>query len=157
MRVKDLTLRLSKNFALGEFRVSKEYPVLAKKITFDVTDYLSLKLLCLEALQPLRDHFGPITIESGKRSEELNEKVGGSPSSDHLTCNAADIVPLNFNVEQVFLKLVSWAEIPYRQAILYPKEKFIHISVNHPMKEDQHSAFVCINNEYKPYKEYRSL
>jgi hypothetical protein len=42
-------------------------------------------------LQPLRDRFGPIRINSGYRCPELNEAVGGVQSSQHMRGEAADI------------------------------------------------------------------
>jgi len=41
----------------------------------------------------LREHFQkPITINSGYRSPEHNEKIGGSKKSQHLLGKAADVV-----------------------------------------------------------------
>ena len=40
----------------------------------------------------------PILINSGYRSEEVNKRVGGSPTSNHLTGCAADIKV--FGIEQ---------------------------------------------------------
>lgn len=52
----------------------------------------NLTNLCKQVLQPLRDHLGvPVVIRSGYRSEALNRKVGGAPTSQHLTGEAADI------------------------------------------------------------------
>lgn len=43
-------------------------------------------------LECARAYFGqPITITSGNRCKEYNEKVGGSPNSQHLYGKAADI------------------------------------------------------------------
>ena len=58
----------------------------------------NLKRLC-GWLEHLRDMYNilygngkvPIVINSGYRSEEVNKKVGGSPTSNHLTGCAADI------------------------------------------------------------------
>jgi hypothetical protein len=47
--------------------------------------------LC-EWLEVLRERAGcPIIINSGYRSPQLNRKVGGEPTSNHLTGCAADI------------------------------------------------------------------
>jgi zinc D-Ala-D-Ala carboxypeptidase len=146
--------KLSDNFKLGEFKVSSTCPGLAKKIKFSVEDYYSLKLLCFECIQPIRDRFGPIKILSGKRSEELNKAVKGSKFSDHLTSNAADISCLNFSENDVFRWIVNESTIPYRQVILYPASRFIHISNNVFFKDLKHEALVCDGNEYFSAKEY---
>ncbi len=50
-----------------------------------------LHILVAKVLQPLRDKFGPVTINSGYRSPAVNTAVGGSPYSDHCLGMAADI------------------------------------------------------------------
>lgn len=51
----------------------------------------NLKRLC-EWLEVLRERVGqPIVINSGYRSPQLNKKVGGAGTSNHLTGCAADI------------------------------------------------------------------
>jgi len=49
-----------------------------------------LKLLCENILQPVRDHFGPVTITSGFRSPTLCVKIGSSVNSQHTQGCAAD-------------------------------------------------------------------
>ena len=52
----------------------------------------SMKALCRNILEPLRQQFGPIILSSGFRSLEVNRGVGGAQSSQHLRGEAADIV-----------------------------------------------------------------
>jgi hypothetical protein len=50
-----------------------------------------MKNLC-KWLEVLRERSGgPVRINSGYRSPQLNKKVGGAPTSNHLTGCAADI------------------------------------------------------------------
>ena len=42
-------------------------------------------------LQPVREHFGPIAINSGYRGIVLNKAIGGSWKSQHCEGKAADI------------------------------------------------------------------
>ena len=52
----------------------------------------NLRYLCLDVLQPLREHVGgPIVVNSGYRSKEVNRLVGGVKNSQHLTGEAADL------------------------------------------------------------------
>lgn len=49
-------------------------------------------LLAEKIFEPIREHFGvPIRISSGYRSKELNEKIGGSSTSQHSSGEAIDI------------------------------------------------------------------
>jgi hypothetical protein len=49
------------------------------------------KALFENVVQKVRDHFGPTVLNSGYRSPELNEAVGGSSRSQHCKGEAADI------------------------------------------------------------------
>lgn len=52
----------------------------------------NLKNLCVQVLEPLREHAGkPILVGSGYRCPSLNKAVGGVPNSQHQTGEAADI------------------------------------------------------------------
>lgn len=150
----NLDYKLSKNFSLWEFKVSKSYPKIAEAIEFEYEDVLTLKLLCFETLQPIRDKWGPINILSGKRSDELNSNIGGSKNSDHLSSSAADFYTFNFEPSVVFNWIVEKSGLDYRQVIYYPEQRFIHISINTPKKELKHHALVKIGAEYLPYETY---
>ncbi len=85
-------MQLSNNFRLSEFTRSDT----AKRLGIvnecsSVEQVLNLAYLCHMVLQPLRDRFGPIRINSGYRCPELNEAVGGVANSYHLRGEAADI------------------------------------------------------------------
>lgn len=52
-----------------------------------------------EVLDKLREAWGsPIKVSSGFRCEELNKKIGGSKTSSHLKGYAADLVPVNGDI-----------------------------------------------------------
>lgn len=53
-----------------------------------------------EFLDKLREVWGsPIKVSSGFRCEELNKKVGGSKTSAHLKGFAADLKPVNGDID----------------------------------------------------------
>jgi len=83
-------LRLSKNFALSEMVKSAT----AERLNVDNSPgshhLVNLTHLCINILQPVREQFGVITINSGYRSPALNAKVGGSKTSQHCNGQAAD-------------------------------------------------------------------
>ncbi|QVJ81225.1 Peptidase M15 [Prevotella sp. khp1] len=79
---------LSEHFVLGEFTRSK-YPEVYNIPSHEAI--ANMKRLCVW-LEVLRDKVGhPIVINSGYRSPQLNRKVGGAPTSNHLTGCAVDI------------------------------------------------------------------
>ena len=79
---------LSSHFVLGEFTRSK-YPEVYNIPSHQAIAHL--KNLC-QWLEVLRERAAqPIVINSGYRSPQLNKRVGGAPTSNHLTGCAADI------------------------------------------------------------------
>ena len=84
------TIRVSKNFALSEMVKSAT----AERLNVDNSPsdihLVNLTHLAIHILQPVRDQFGVITINSGYRSPALNAKVGGSKTSQHCNGQAAD-------------------------------------------------------------------
>ena len=83
------TIRVSKNFALSEMVKSAT----AERLNVDNSPsdihLVNLTHLAIHILQPVRDQFGVITINSGYRSPALNAKVGGSKTSQHCNGQAA--------------------------------------------------------------------
>ena len=78
---------LTNNFRLAELtRTSCGLPNVPNQAQTD-----NLKHLATNYLQPLRDRYGPIRINSGFRTPEVNKAVGGAKNSAHMQGNAADI------------------------------------------------------------------
>ena len=96
-------INLSEHITLGEMTVTK-----VKTADGNIPSHVAIenmKRLCgwLEHLRSMYnilygDGNVPILINSGYRSEEVNKRVGGSPTSNHLTGCAADIKV--FGIEQ---------------------------------------------------------
>lgn len=78
-----------------------------------------LFLLCLEYLEPVRDRFGPLRINSGLRVEAVNARIGGSKTSSHRFGCAADFDPLDPDVtnEDVIRWLRDESGLDFDQAI----------------------------------------
>ena len=82
------TMHLSEHFTLGEVTKSKHAEI------YNIPSHVAienLKRVCawLEELRARAKT--PIVINSGYRSPQLNKKMGGSPTSNHLTGCAVDI------------------------------------------------------------------
>jgi hypothetical protein len=91
----DLTMRLSTNFTLGELVRSDtaERSDELLQVQQNPSDAIieSLKHLAETTLQPIRDQINhAILINSGYRSPQVNELVGGSGTSQHVRGEAAD-------------------------------------------------------------------
>ena len=82
-------IQLSPHFRLSEFLNLGKYPDNIPTMQAMV----NMTYGCLTLLEPARQLVGPIIINSGYRSEEVNSRVGGVRNSQHLTGQAADIRP----------------------------------------------------------------
>ena len=83
-------IRLSKNFSLSEMVKSATAERLGVDNSPSLIHLVNLTHLAIHILQPVRDKFGVITINSGYRSPALNAKVGGSKTSQHCNGQAGD-------------------------------------------------------------------
>ena len=80
---------LSPHFTLGEMTKSNSHPEVYNIPSHEAI--ANLKRVC-GWLEILRSRAGrPILINSGYRSPQLNKKIGGVPTSNHLTGCAVDI------------------------------------------------------------------
>jgi hypothetical protein len=125
-------MQLSKNFTLNE--MTKSETASRRGISNLPSDehLKNLKQLVEKVLQPIRDQFGPATINSGYRSPALNEAVGGSKTSQHCYGQAVDV-----EVRGVAnYDLAKWIEdnLDYDQLILefytpgIPDSGWVHVS-----------------------------
>ncbi len=82
---------LTKNFTTEEF--TRSQTAIRQNIDNTPTEehIENMQLLCEMVLQPVRDHFGPIAINSGFRGVVLNKAIGGSWKSQHCEGKAVDI------------------------------------------------------------------
>lgn len=85
-------MRLSPNFTLTELERSQTARRLGLDNLAPREAVECLTALCVQVLQPIRDHFGPVHISSGYRGPALNARIGGSRRSQHMRGEAADIV-----------------------------------------------------------------
>ena len=81
--------KLSPHFTLGEMTRSESHPEVYNIPSHEAI--ANLKHLC-QWLEVLRERSGgPVRINSGYRSPQLNRKIGGAANSNHLSGCAADI------------------------------------------------------------------
>ncbi len=82
---------LSSHFTLREFVSSQTAIRRGIKNIPTECDVARMRDLCEFVLEPVRAKFGPVVISSGFRCHKLNKAIGGAPSSQHTTGEAADI------------------------------------------------------------------
>tara|TARA_B100001094_G_scaffold32716_2_gene27148 strand:- start:4841 stop:5320 length:480 start_codon:yes stop_codon:yes gene_type:complete len=135
-------MKLSKNFSLNEFL--KSNVATRRNISNDATSegIVQMQILCQELLQPIRDGLGPLRINSGWRSVELNKALGGAyrvidgkykATSQHCKGQAADLKYIDtdghIDNEQIWDYVLSCG-LEFDQMINEFDWTWIHISFN---------------------------
>jgi uncharacterized protein YcbK (DUF882 family) len=141
-------MKLSKNFSLNELTVTSTS---ASNDPIDIHED-KLLYLCQYILQPIRDRFGRIDVNSGYRSKGVNLAIGGSETSQHCKGEAADIRTPNADLWEVYLWI--FANLSFGQCIYEQKNttKWIHISLPRLDKPNQ-QALLFKDGIYTNYKE----
>jgi zinc D-Ala-D-Ala carboxypeptidase len=140
-------VNLSPNFTLAELVRSET----AARQDIDMAPspevLANLTRLCNLVLEPIRHKaLRPIVVTSGYRPKALNDLVGGSKSSDHLTGCAADIHALGITLPELGRVIRSIAdEIPLKQAI-EEYGQWYHVSVQ-PEEEEPWREFLAARRE----------
>ncbi len=141
---------ISKNFSYHEFEhsdIAKEERITNVITSAEVRD--SIKCLVDNLLQPLRDAIKkPLKISSGYRCLRLNShhRIGGSPTSQHVLGEAADVWCATMTPYELACKVVELG-LPFDQLILY--SGFVHLSYK---KSGQQRGQVLYNKSYRGQK-----
>ncbi|GMQ23666.1 D-Ala-D-Ala carboxypeptidase family metallohydrolase [Algoriphagus sp. oki45] len=124
-------MQLTKNFPLRELLRSQTATRWGYEEQFSPEPVIidNLRLLCEHVLQPLRDRLGrAVFVNSGYRSPRVNQAVGGSKSSQHLTGHAADIETGHLSIEQLYQRIKN-SDLPYDQ-LIQEFNQWVHVSFN---------------------------
>lgn len=116
----------------------------------------NLYQLVLHTLQPIRDILGRVKINSGFRSEAVNNKIGGASNSQHRKGQAVDIVPIDISVFKGFENIKN-SNIPFDQLIYenHNGKQWVHVSYN---KVNNRRNIMSANwNEDLGRMEYKNL
>ena len=115
--------QLTTNFHIREFKCKD-----GTKVPDDLLD--NVKQLA-DNLQVIRDTIGcRLSINSAYRHKSYNDKVGGSPKSQHLRAKAADLVSDKHTPKQlkaIIEKLIKNGKIEEGGLGLYPS--FVHYDI----------------------------
>lgn len=118
-------IQLSRHFRLSEFTRSATAIRYGIDNQPDVESIEALQSLCINVLEPLRMRFGVIRITSGYRCLQLNERVGGSRTSQHLLGEAADIHVGSLEVARKYLDFIR-ENLDFDQMLLEMKAGRVH-------------------------------
>ena len=135
-------MKLSENFYLNEFL--KSNVAMRRNLSNEpnVKHIEQMQKLCQNLLQPIRDCLGPIGINSGFRSEELNKAIGGAhkyingvytATSQHCRGQAADLRYIDVNKRlnnKAIWDCVIACGLEFDQMINEFDFSWIHISYN---------------------------
>lgn len=141
-------MKLTENFSLNELtRTDTGLPNEPGMI-----ERANLKALCIFLLQPIRDRAGALQVSSGFRSEAVNKVVGGKSTSQHVDGAAADIVPVEADIDEVMEWIVRESGLKFGQCIIenVKGKRWIHISLPRSSRPNQ-QAMTYDGKEYKAY------
>ena len=132
-----MSTKLTDNFSLEELIASSTAIENNIDNTPDPEIKANLERLCKEILQPIRSKYGrAIIVTSGYRCKKLNEVIGGTKTSQHLTGCAADIKCLATSKAELFdviKDMINKGEIKVGQLIweygTKKEPKWIHVSL----------------------------
>ena len=126
-------MQLSKNFSLRELTRSQTAIRKGIKNEPDQEQLMNLVALTVKILQPCRDKFGSVSINSGLRVLDLNRAIGRSDKSQHCKGQAADFEALSISNTE----LATWIKNNrcFDQLILEypgkdPRDGWVHCSYN---------------------------
>lgn len=137
--------KFAKYFSLSELVHTNHIDLQIANQLITQAEIKKLSYLATKILDPIRENFRlPMQITSGYRSAELNKKIGGSPTSQHSLCEAADFVINGLDDMEGSLHVFDWIRaninIPYGQVIHETNKLFrttsiwIHISSGEPYR-----------------------
>ena len=157
-------MKLTPHFSLKEFYVSSSYPELAAKMKITKLDQFKFFYLCNTILEPIRNYIKkPMSITSGKRSTELNAKVGGSKTSEHrcwgyaVSCDFRFEDGQNIDYYKTFDFLMAKNKFAVSQAILYFRHdlsvKHLHVG----LANDKNQSEFMIKREDGPFENFKGV
>lgn len=121
-----MKISISKNFTIEEVQRSQYAREHELDNVLPSIYYMNAIRLANNVLEPIRERYGAFSPLSWYRSQKVNEGVGGSKNSDHMTACAADIrlkkIP---NIELAeFIR----DSLEFKQLILEPMNNLVHVS-----------------------------
>lgn len=120
--------KISRYFTLDEAVHSNTASRLGIANDPSAEEIANLQWTAIQLLDPIRERFGPIIINSGFRSQALNERTpGSSKTSAHVHGRAFDFRPADPSIGlSLIMAWVIGSPLPFDQ-IIYEYARWIHI------------------------------
>lgn len=109
-----------------------------------------LLLVAQQVLQPMRDRWGPIHVNSALRQPAVNAAVGGAVTSAHLEGWAADCLPKAARKRDVMNWVVDQSGIKYDQAI-YEYGTWVHVGLHSEIHGSRRENLMIFPHDTKTY------
>jgi len=112
------------------------------------SEWVAIERLAVNILQPVRFKFGRLNISSGFRSPFINERIGGSTTSNHCLGQAADIEPLEVGVSLFDILEYINSQLSYRELIAeYFPGGWVHVAY----RENNNARILKLKDENHDY------
>lgn len=141
-------MNLSKNFTLEELIYSDTARSLNINNTPPTEVIRNLGLLTNNVLQPIRDKLGKsVIVTSGYRCKLLNQKIGGTPNSQHTRGQAVDIIVYGITPKTLY-EFIKNSGILYDQLILEQTKEAQWVHISYCSKLNRQQNLIYKNNHY---------
>ena len=117
----------------------------------------NLETLITQCLDPIRRIYGkPIIVTSGYRCPALNAAVGGSSTSQHMSGQAADLVPASGgSLNDIFRAAVSFGNFDQLIIEQSGSSRWVHVSYGprhrHAILAYRNGTYTNITNSWESY------
>lgn len=141
-------LQLSKHFRLSE--VTRAEIADRRGLSNNPTErqLANLREACA-VLDKVRDAVGPIRVNSGFRSAQVNTLIGGSPTTAHTEGLAIDFVSLQRSLRETVQWIVEHlAELEIDQVIY--EGTWIHVGIRNRKGQTRRQALMMFGGKYEP-------
>lgn len=118
-------IRVSPHFTFAELTTTEHREFLAEQAEPPPQVRANLVRLAVDLLEPARELVGPLRVNSGYRCPGLNAAIKGSKTSAHMDGAAADLWPLDMDLNDAFTRIAQ-SGLNFDQAI-YEYGRWIHL------------------------------
>lgn len=128
--------KLTEHFSFEELSRTDDEQLKEKNKTEARENKEKLKKLAQFAEEVRKIIACPMVVTSAFRGEELNKKLGGSPTSKHRLCEAIDFIPKTKSAKEAFTEIII-SNILYHEIILEKRGNgfLLHIAMGEKRKK----------------------
>ena len=142
-------MNITKNFTLAEAQTTQTG---LNNVIPNEDVMANVKAIAEYIMQPLRDYLGtPVIINSWYRSPQVNAKIGGSKTSQHMKGEAVDFVCDNLDIAFNYIKdnKLEFDQLIYENNGV---KKWIHVSYKRNGKNRRQVMFAVKKGKEWVYK-----